>query len=194
VPCRLGWDSVGLVRVPLPGPRDLLTLLERGADSVEQLLTAAPRVLSLIADAQHLLRRADALVDRIEGTRSEAEQLVRRTGGVVDQAEELVDVTAPMVARLTPMLDAVEPSLERLAPTLERLAETTDPREVDALVALVDLLPLLAARMETDVVPVLHSLSTVAPDVHELLDVSRELNEMLSALPGLGRRRKRDED
>jgi hypothetical protein len=41
--------------------------------------------------------------------------------------------------------------------------------------------------MEVDIVPVLDSLSTVAPDLHDLLDVSRELNEMLAKIPGMGR-------
>ena len=33
--------------------------------------------------------------------------------------------------------------------------------------------------METDVIPIMDSLSTVSPDLHDLLAVSRELNEML---------------
>lgn len=131
-------------------------MLERGADSVEQLLSAAPRLVGLLADAEQLLARVDRLVDR-----------------------------------LTALVDATEPALVSLQPTLERLAETTDPREVDSLVGLVDLLPSLAHKMEVDVVPVLDSLSTVAPDVHDLLDVTRELNEMLGAVPGLGRVKKR---
>ena len=89
----------------------------------------------------------------------------------------------------------MEPSLVALQPTLDRLAETTDPREVDALVALIDLLPDIAVKIETHVIPVLDSLGTVAPDLHDLLDVSRELNELLANVPGLGRIKKRiDED
>jgi hypothetical protein len=85
----------------------------------------------------------------------------------------------------------MEPSLLKLQPTLERLAETTDPREVDAMVATIDHLPLLAAKLETDVIPVLDTLTTVAPDLHDLLDVSKELNLMLGKLPGMGRVKKR---
>ena len=40
-------------------------------------------------------------------------------------------------------------------------------------------------------IPVLHTLTSVAPDLHDLLDVSRELNEMLAKLPGMGRIKKR---
>ena len=45
--------------------------------------------------------------------------------------------------------------------------------------------------MERDLLPVMRTLGTVAPDVHDLLDVSRELNGMLGKLPGMGRIKKR---
>ena len=179
------------MRLPVPAPRDVLNAMERGADSVEQLLAAVPKMVSLIGQAEGLLQRADGLIDRIDKTREAADEAVRRTDGVVTQANDLLSQTTTLVERLTPLLDHMEPSLVKLQPTLDRLAETTDPREVDALVALVDQLPILAVKMETDVIPVLDSLGTVAPDLHDLLDVSRELNEMLGRLPGLGRIKKR---
>ena len=49
---------------------------------------------------------------------------------------------------------------------------------------LIDHLPDLTERVERDVLPVMATLGTVAPDIHDLLDVSRELNEMLAKLPG----------
>jgi hypothetical protein len=183
------WDSVS--RVPLPGPRDLLHVFERGASSVEQLLAAVPRMLALLDDAQRVLERVDGLIDRIEQTRSAADTVVQRTDEVAARAEHLLGGTSTLVDRMTPLLDRTEPPLVRLLPTLERLSETTDPREVDALVALIDMLPGLAKQAETHVIPVLDSLSSVAPDLHDLLDVSRELNEMLGALPGLGKIKKR---
>jgi hypothetical protein len=45
--------------------------------------------------------------------------------------------------------------------------------------------------VETDIIPVLDTLTTVSPDLHDLLDVSRELNLMLAKLPGMGRVMKR---
>ena len=205
---RSGSRALGYgdgMRLPVPGPRDLMHVLERGAGSVEQMLAAVPRLVALLGAAEGMLRRVDTLLDdvtglvaRIEGTRTSADELVRRTGAVVLSADELVarsnvlvDRLGPLVDRLSPLLDGMEPSLTKLQPTLERLAETTDPTEVDALVTLVDHLPVLALKMETDIVPVLDSLSTVAPDLHDLLDVSRELNVMLANVPGLGRVKKR---
>ena len=108
-------------------------------------------------------------------------------GPVVGTAEALL-------ARVVPLLDALEPPLTRLRPTLEKLADTTDPDEVAALVRLVDHLPELTERIERDVLPVMTTLGTVSPDLHDLLDASRELNEMLGKLPGLGRIKRRVEE
>jgi DNA repair ATPase RecN len=148
-------------------------------------------VVSLLDDAEGLLRRVGGLVDDIENTRAAADGVVERTDATVGRAEELLTSVAPLNERLTALLDRLEPPLARLQPTLERLAETTDPHEVDAMVELIDHLPALAHKMEVDIVPVLDSLSTVAPDLHDLLDVSRELNEMLGQIPGMSRMKRR---
>jgi ABC-type transporter Mla subunit MlaD len=148
---------------PIPGPRDVVQLIDR--------------VTGLLASAEQLVSDAGELIARIEQTRSAADDVVARTDTTVTRADDLIG--------------QLEPSLTQLQPTLERLAETTEPHEVDALVALVDQLPLLAAKLETDVIPVLNTLTSVAPDLHDLLDVSRELNEMLAKLPGMGIIKKR---
>lgn len=148
---------------PIPGPRDVVHLVDR--------------VTGLLGTAEQLLADAGGLIARIESTRAAADEVVARTDSTVTRADDL--------------LARMEPSLTRLQPTLERLAETTDPREVDAMVGLIDQLPLLAAKLETDVIPVLNTLTSVAPDLHDLLDVSRELNEMLAKLPGMGRLKKK---
>ncbi len=148
---------------PIPGPRDVVALVER--------------VSGLLTSAEQLLNDAAGLIARIDATRAAADLVVEHTEATT--------------ARAGALLDRLEPVLSRLQPTLERLAETTDPREVDALVQLIDQLPLLAAKMDTDVIPVLNSLSSVSPDLHDLLDVSRELNQMLAKLPGMGRLKQR---
>jgi len=189
----------------LPGPRDLVAFVSLVERSSEQLVALLPRTIELLGNAERLLRDGSALVDRIETTRLEAQALVERTEVTRDRADELVTGLEPttrravaLLAALEPtaeravaLLESMEPSLLKLQPTLERLAETTDPREVDALVAMLDQLPLLAAKVETDVIPVLNTLTTVSPDLHDLLDVSRELNLMLAKLPGMGRVKRR---
>jgi hypothetical protein len=91
-------------------------------------------------------------------------------------------------------MDRFEPSLTRLQPTLETLADTTSPDEVTALVRLVDQLPELTERLETDVLPVLGTLGSVAPDLRHLLAASRELNEIIGKVPGFGRLKRRVEE
>ena len=186
------------MRLPVPGPRDLLAVLEKGADQADQLLGAVPRVLTLLDQAEVLLARASSAVDAVEAVTREAEAVVVHTDAVVDRAEALlvhtdtvVGTADALVSRSVPLLDALEPSLVKLQPTLDTLAETTHPEEVAALVQLVDHLPELTARVERDVLPVMATLGTVAPDIHDLLEVSRELNDMLAKLPGLGRIKRR---
>lgn len=186
------------MRLPVPGPRDLLAVIEKGADQVDQLLGAVPRVLALLDQAEVLLVRASAAVDAVEAVTREAETVVVHTDAVVDRAEALlvrtdtvVGTADALVSRSVPLLDALEPSLVKLQPTLDTLAETTHPEEVAALVQLIDHLPELTARVERDVLPVMATLGTVAPDIHDLLEVSRELNDMLAKLPGMGRIKRR---
>ncbi len=164
----------------VPSPRDVLGVVERGGDALEQLLAAAPRVTRLLGEVEALVAEVAVLVRRIEGTRAAVDQLVGRIDGTVGKA--------------TVLLDRLEPPLTALQPTLERLAETTDAREVDALVALIDHLPRLVGQLEKDVLPVLTTLGSVAPDLHDLLDTSKELNGMLAKMPGFGRVRRRVED
>jgi hypothetical protein len=169
------------MRLPtVPGPRELAALL--------------PRTLGLLDGAERLLRDVDALLRRIEGTRAAADDVVARVSTSNDRAGAVLDKAAEAVARAELLLEGLEPPVTRLLPVLDRLAETTDPQEVDAVVALIDLLPGLVGRVETDLLPVLETLKTVSPDLHDLLDTSKELNEMLAKLPGMGRVKKRVEE
>lgn len=236
------------MRLPsVPGPHDVVRLVERGTEAVTALLEAAPRLAALLDEAEDLLGRAGATLERLEATRDsaddvvrrtdaivtraeaavvrvdavvgdaartvtrvdsvigdaeqtvartgtvvgDAEQMVARTGTVVGEAERAVGTTDSVIGRVQKLLDAMEPSLTTLQPTLERLADTTHPEEVDALIALVDNLPVLAERMQGEVIPIVKSLQNVGPDIHDLLDLTRALNEMLAAVPGLGRVKKR---
>ena len=166
------------MRLPsVPGPRDLKAVVDRAGEGVEQLFAILPRVTALLTRAEQAVADVAALVARIEETRLEAAAVVSRT-----------DETR---ARADALIGALEPSLTQLQPTLERLAETTHPDEVDALVQLIDHLPQLVEQVERDLLPVMRTLGTVAPDVHDLLDVSRELNGMLAKLPGMGRIKRR---
>ena len=154
----------------VPDPRDLLAVV--------------PRTLDLVGQIEQVVARVGKLLDRIEAVTADADAVVKRVDSVIDQVD-------PLVARLATQLESLEPSLTKLQPTLERLADTTDPDEVAALVQMVDHLPELTERLERDILPVMGTLGSVAPDLHDLLSVSRELNDMLAKVPGLGRIKKR---
>lgn len=172
------------MRLPVPGPRHVMSVLERGGEQVEALLGAVPRAMALLADAEGLLVRASGAIERVREVTEAANVVVVRAGAVVDDAEV-------QVARATTLVNALEPSLTALQPTLHTLADTTHPDEVKALVQLVDHLPEVTRRVEGDVLPVLATLGSVAPDVHDLLTVTRELNDMLAKIPGMGRIKRR---
>ena len=203
------------MRLPVPGPRDVLSALERGGEQVEALLGAVPRVLALLDQAEALVARASGLVDRVEGVADTATAEVARVGAVVDAATAevarvggvvdaataevarvggVVDGAGVQVGRAAVLIDLLEPSLTTLEPTLRTLADTTHPEEVAALVTLIDHLPAVTLQVERDILPIMASLGSVAPDLHELLDVSRELNEILGKIPGIGRLKRRVEE
>ena len=166
------------------------------------------RVGAVVDGAQERIDRVGAVVDgaqeqidRVGAVVDGAQEQFERVGAVVDGAQEridsggtVVDAAAVQVGRAASLMDVLEPPLTTLQPTLQTLADTTTPAEVEALVRLVDHLPSLTESMERDVMPVLTTLGSVAPDVHELLSVSRELNESLGKIPGIGRLKRRVED
>ncbi|WP_426247441.1 hypothetical protein [Nocardioides sp. LHG3406-4] len=156
-----------------------------------ELAALVPRVGELVGGAERLLRDVGGLLSRMEETRQRADEVVAAVDETRAAADRVMTDLAAPLDRLVALLDRLEPPLTALQPTLERLAETTDPAEIDALVTLVDHLPGLVVKFEADLIPVLDSLSSVAPDLHDLLDVSRELNLMLAKLPGIGRVRRR---
>jgi ABC-type transporter Mla subunit MlaD len=206
------------MKLPVPGPRDLVGAFGRGAEQMEALLGVVPRVMTLVDRAEALLalsprlsalveraelqlERVAVLVDDVAVVAAAAAREVVRAETVIAQAQATADRTDAVVAqsrllvdRLTPLLDDLEPPLTTLQPVLEVLADTTDPREVQALVTMVDHLPELTRRLETDVLPMMSTLSSVAPDLHDLLAVSSELNEIIGKVPGFGRIKRRVEE
>lgn len=170
----------------------------KGVDSVERALSLVPRLVDLVSNAESLVARAGdvmaavgSTVARIDTVVSEVQASSAHAAGVVARTETVVDDAAALISRLSPMLDQFEPTLTSLHPILATVTETTDSNEVDAVVTMVNLLPTVVDKFHADILPVLDTLGTVAPDVRDLLDVSRELNELLGAIPGVGRVKRR---
>jgi hypothetical protein len=185
----------------LPGPNDLFKLLGQSYGAIETAIGLVPRLVSVVGEVEMIMGRVTALIGDIETTNRRAAGVVTRTETVVARSESVVARTESVVARadtltgrISPLLDRYQPMLEKLQPMLSRLASTTSPTEIDAVVKLIDMLPDMADKLQKDIVPILDTLGTVAPDLRDLLDVSKEFNEMLGAVPGLGRVKKKIEE
>ena len=187
--------------VSLPGPSALIGVAGKGVGSLERALSLVPRLTAIVTDVEDIVGRVQAVVSGIELTQKRAQAVIERTEGVVEeaaaltrQASALMDTMAPMAEQLAPLLQDSLPTLQQLEPLVRRITETTDPDEVAAAVRMIDLMPEVVDRFKNDILPVLDTLGTVAPDVRDLLDVSRELNEMMSSVPGFGRVKRRVEE
>ncbi len=99
-----------------------------------------------------------------------------------------------MTDQLTPIVATSAPALQRLAPLLNPLADAATADDVAAVAKLINDLPDIVSKLDRDILPVLDTLGTVAPDLRDLLDVSKDLNDILGSLPGLGRVKRRIEE
>lgn len=178
----------------LPGPQDLLRLIGAGLDAAERAITLVPRLVVIVDQVEDLLAQVQVVVSEIDQIALRSAEVVVRTDCVVARVERVVGRAEDLTSRALPLLDGYQPTLELLQPMIARLADTTSPDEVDAIVKLIDALPEMADKVQQDILPILDTLGTVAPDLRDLLDVSKEFNEMLAAVPGLGRVKKRIEE
>lgn len=183
-------------------------VIDRAELTINRVDDTMDRVDGVIVGAESAVVRADAVivgaeaaVARADGVLTATEEATARATGVLDAAEATtarVDATVSgadqALGKASKLLDDYEPPLTTLKPTIDKLAETTHPEEIEALVHVIDMLPELTDSLRDDVLPMLKTLDSVGPDVRELLMVSRELNEMLGSLPGMGRIKKRVEE
>ena len=180
------------------GPPGLLSLPLRGIEALGEAIALVPRVVRIVGDVEKLLVQVSGVIAQVVTEQDRIEKVVERTDRTTHQAAGLVaktgvviDAAAAMTDRVGPLLDRFQPALDKLEPILSRLVDSTSPDEVSAMIRLIDTTPDLADKMQADILPILDTLGTVAPDLRDLLDVSKELNEMLSAIPGLGKVKKR---
>lgn len=171
----------------IPGPSDLLRMAGDGYEAIEQAIGLAPKAGELVGQTVHLIKRAGALLDAADQVLATASDLLARS----DKVLQRIDSTSTRAAAL---VDQLEPSLTALTPVLNTFVDTTSPSEVAHLTLLVDQLPEIATAVRDDVLPVFKTLETVGPDLSDLLMLSRELNEILGAIPGLGRAKRRIEE
>jgi len=179
------------MRVMPPGPREVVQLAERGYQGVERLLALAPRALALLDQFEQLLVRVDTLVARIDATNERARVVVADAATVVGESGLAVRQAAVLTDQVAPLVTAAQPALNRLLPLLDQLAASVSAEDTAAITRLIQALPDIVDRLDRDILPVVDTLGTVAPDLRDLLDVSRDLNELLGSVPGFGRAKRR---
>lgn len=191
-----------------PGPGDVIRIAGQTFDAVQTAVGLVPRLVTIVAEVEALIRRVQRVVgeveaiqvrvavtlDRVGEIQAGVDDVRRNAAALVDRTGVVVDVAAGLTGRLEPIVLTYEPILRLLEPAASRLATTTSQDEIDAMVALIDMLPSIVGKLDRDILPVLDTLATVAPDLRDLLDVSKELNELIGSVPGLGRVRKRIEE
>jgi hypothetical protein len=187
------------------GPPAVLSAAGRARTAAGALLALPGRVLGLVDRIEAAVGRVEVLLDAVAATAAradevaaasarvagEADRVARLSGGVAVEARGVVAAAAESESAVATLVGAYAPTLEVLRPTLTRLAETMDPREVEAMVGLVDRLPPLLDSVDRDVLPLLGRLNEMAPDLHSLLEAVEDLRRTVAGLPGFGMLRRR---
>lgn len=189
------------MRLPLPGPADVLRTAATARAGVTTALGLVPRADLAMSRVEMLLDRLEHVVSAAEQTTARSDDALTRTATTLDTVEvtardagRAVDGASGLVQRVDAMLGAWEQPLRRLAPVVRRVSESIDPREVEAAVSLIDRMPLVLDHLEHDVLPMMRQLDRVGPDLHEILEIVEDLRRVVTGLPGVGLLRRRGDD
>ncbi|WP_375489862.1 hypothetical protein [uncultured Jatrophihabitans sp.] len=161
-----------------------------GPEVARRITALLPRAETFLDTAELLLSRVGDVVDRLDRCEAHIRAVVQRVATSERIARDVIDDTAELQRSARTIFDVYEPVLHGASGTAAHASERFGPSQVDALVAYLDFLPMLE-EIDKQLVPMMGTLGTVAPDLAQLLAVSRGLNEMLGSLPGLGRAKRR---
>ena len=181
---------------------DTLDRVDAVVGRVEGVLTD---VTAVAGGAQALVGRVDQVAERAAEVAEGAAGVVERAGGVADSADQVVERIIPVTGAAEAVLESVgatsagaralleifQPIAERGAPMLRQFVDEFSEEEVQALIRLVDQVPMFTEHMETDIMPILATLDRVGPDVHELLDVLKDVRLAIQGVPGFRMLRRR---
>ena len=148
-------------------------------------------VEEVVGAAAVTVGRAEAVVEAAAGTVERVTRVVDGATVVVGRTSGVVDDASAIVARTAGVVDGADAVLANSSRLVDRITETTSDEELEAIVHLVDTLPQAVDALRTDVLPVMSTLGTVAPDLRDLLDIASQLNGVIGSVPGLGRIKKR---
>ncbi|HIW68556.1 MAG TPA: methyl-accepting chemotaxis protein, partial [Candidatus Dietzia merdigallinarum] len=174
------------------------------------------RVDSTVGDAEGLVLRvgstvgdAESMVVRVGETVGEAEQLVARVAPSLDFVESTIGAVRPVLEellleegvraeqarvvanRVTELLVVADDVATKLVPVVTRVTDKVDTKEFEAVLEVIDNLPAIIQSVESDVLPIVRSLDSVAPELSEILVVANNCLEALNGIPGFQRLRRR---
>ncbi len=193
------------MRIPLAGPIDLLRIPAQAWQEAASLL---PRLMRVVGDLEALIGEARAVIGDWHATQRQAQAEVEAVETtreyvhwVATQAHESAAGAAELLAEGAELADAAavslgmfRPAMTKLAPLVAQLADNVTTADISRLVDLLRASPAVLEQVQSDVLPVLSSLETVAPNIEELVTASAGLSEMVGSVPGMGKVKKRLEE
>lgn len=210
----LGWTDEA-VQVVADLPARVAALMDEAERLVVRVDAVVGRVEGVLTDVTAVAGGAQALVGRVDQVAARAAEVaegaarvVEQAGGVADSADQVVERIIPVTGAAEAVLESVgatsagaralleifQPVAERGAPMLRQFVDEFSEEEVQALIRLVDQVPMFTEHMETDIMPILATLDRVGPDVHELLDVLKDVRLAIQGVPGFRLLRRRGAD
>ena len=191
----------------LPNPRNVVRLLGQTQAAIQLALAAVPQLAQLlrelnalaiearefVAEAKFTQQEALALVAAVEITRREVQEVTHNAANTDAKAAAAVGRVTALIGEVESLVNRFRPALEQFAPIVDYAANEITVDDAEAFTALIHNAPDLVDKLNNQVVPVLDSLDTVGSDLREVMDNTQQMDQMLGAVPGLGRVKKRIE-
>jgi ABC-type transporter Mla subunit MlaD len=166
--------------------------------AVGEITDSAAAQVDAVGD---VVRRSDEAVGSAAATAERAEQALTDTDALLSSVRPAIERTKALLDQGEGMLAPIQQPLTDLMPSLARFAEAFDPDEVDALITLVDRLPIVVEHVDDEILPLMRSLGGAAPDIHGLLEtvqriepVVDDIRSIFTGLPGAKLLRRRNDD
>lgn len=191
---QVARDADAMVRAVGPLLADAAELVERIDPVLTDVSKAISRVDEVVSEAGERVQHVTQVLSGADGAVAQTAKVLQRTDKAVTRAVDVLAGAGGLVDNADHLLAKARGPLEKLVPVLERVAETMDPREVDAAVLLIDKLPEVLTLVEQDVLPLMRRLDTVGPELHALLELVEDLHNMVAGLPGMKLMRRRGEN
>lgn len=177
------------------------------------------RVDAIVGDVEGTIGRAEQITTDIQDTVTRAAATVSDLDGTVTRVVPLVDFASSTVASVRPVVEELlidneldpgkarrvadrftelvvvtDQFAERLRPFALDVSESLTKENADALAELIDRIPGLTEAVQTEIIPVVSDMDSVAPEVSEILEVVKNCLEALQGIPGFAYLRRRGED